>query len=120
LNSGKSDDCGDDDDDCGPDTRFQAYIMALAWAGLSIGDEGDPVPWKMYNGRGGKNYAYVRQNGGNNYGYSRSGALSKVYNHPDGHPHQVGGQHPSHHNCPHFHSTNANGEERMFNYKRGT
>lgn len=70
LNSGKSDDCGDDDDDCGPDTRFQAYIKALAWAGLSIGDEGDPVPWKMYNGRGGKNYAYVRQNGGNNYGYS--------------------------------------------------
>lgn len=118
LDSGDPDDCGDNDD-CGPDTRFVALQKAFAWAGLSIGDEGDPIPWDMYRGRGGVNYTYVRQHGGGNYGYSR-GKVIKVYNHPDGHPHQVGGTHPSHHNCPHFHSTNARGEERIFNYKRGT
>ncbi|MFK2873628.1 RHS repeat-associated core domain-containing protein [Dyella lipolytica] len=108
-------DCG-----CGPDTRFEAYLKALAWAGMGIGDEGNPIPWSQYRGRGGPNYTYVRQNGGNNYGYESPNSPARVMNHPDGHPDQVGDDYPSHHHCPHFHSVNAQGKEMIFPYKRGT
>uniref|UniRef100_UPI0018EA3B43 RHS repeat-associated core domain-containing protein n=1 Tax=Dyella sp. ASV21 TaxID=2795114 RepID=UPI0018EA3B43 len=110
----------DDDDQCGPDSRFEAYTKALAWAGMGIGDEGVPIPWSQYRGRGGANYTYVKQNGGSNYGYYDPGSKAKVMNHPDGHPDQLGDSHPEHHNCPHFHAVNARGEERIFPYKRGT
>jgi RHS repeat-associated protein len=108
------------DDECGPDTRFEAYMKALAWAGMSIGNEGTPIPWSQYSGRGGVNYTYVRQNGGSNYGYASPDSRARVMNHPDGHPDQTGEGFPDHHNCPHFHAVNARGEERIFPYKRGT
>jgi RHS repeat-associated protein len=111
----------DDDDDCGcgPDTRFEAYQKALSWAGMSIGNEGTPIPWSQYNGRGGINYTFVRQHGGSNYGYSSENGAS-VQNHPDGHPHQVGEGFPEHHQCPHFHATNSRAQQQIYPYKRGT
>jgi RHS repeat-associated protein len=111
------DDCG-----CGPDSRIEAYEKALAWAGMSIGNEGNPIPWSQYRGATGRNYAYVRANGGNNYGYySESwGSPAEVLNHPDGHPDQVGPGYPAYHQCPHFHARNDKGQEAIFPYLPGT
>lgn len=107
-------------DECGPDTRFQAYMKALSWAGMGIGTEGQPIPWSQYRGRGGVNYTYVRQNGGSNYGYEYPNSKARIFNHPDGHPDQTGEGFPDHHKCPHFHAVNAQGIEAYFEYKRGT
>jgi RHS repeat-associated protein len=108
-------------DDCGPDTRIQAQLKALAWAGTDILMNGwSGTPWNQYGGRGGPNYTYVRQNGGNNYGYSDPKSRAGIFNHPDGHPHQVGDGFPEHHKCPHFHAISPTGAEQIFIYKRGT
>jgi hypothetical protein len=110
------------DDDCGPDTRFEAYEKALAWAGTNLVNDWPALPWTQYNGRGGPNYSYVRANGGSNFGYydPTPGSQARVLNHPDGHPDQTGPGFPAHHNCPHFHAVNAQGVEQIFPYRRGT
>jgi len=118
--TGTSDPQDDDCDRCGPDTRFEAYMKALEWAGMSLGNEGIPLPWDQYGGKGGINYTYVNQHGSSNYGYYDPDSRASVMNHPDGHPGQVGGSHPEHHDCPHFHAKNRSGQERIFTYKRGT
>jgi RHS repeat-associated protein len=107
-------------DDCGPDTRLEAFLKALNWAGMSFDNQGQPIPWSQYRSRGGPNYTFVKQNGGANFGYESPGSRAKVLNHPDGHPDQVGEGFPDHHQCPHFHSMNSEGEEAIFRYKRGT
>ena len=67
------------------------------------------------------NYTIVRQKGGSNYGYENpNNPKAKVFNHPDGHPHQIGEAFPDHHKCPHFHAINSRGEEVIFEYRRGT
>ena len=70
-------------------------------AGMDIGDEGNPIPWSQYNGRGGVNYTYVSAN---KYGYESQNSKGRIVNCPDGHPDQAGSGFPTHHNCPHFHA----------------
>jgi hypothetical protein len=38
--------------------------IPLEWAGMSIGNEGNPLPWSQYNGATGSNYTYVTEHGG--------------------------------------------------------
>jgi len=113
-NHGDKDNCPD----CGPDTRFEAEVKAMAWAGMTFGDNCEEIPWSDYSGRGGPNYSYVRGHGGN-MGGCRNGR-SEIKNHPDGHPGQTGPEFPDHHSCPHFHARNEAGVEMIFPYRRET
>jgi RHS repeat-associated protein len=109
-------------DECGPDSRPQAYMKAIIWSGLLAVNGWAPIPWSQYGGRDGPNAAYVRSSGAGNYGYSdpRPGSKARIMNHPDGHPSMVGSQNPQHHKCPHFHVYDEKGSEKIFTYKRGT
>jgi RHS repeat-associated protein len=108
------------EEDCGDDSRLGAYMKALDWAGTSLVNDWNRLPWSQYRGRSGPNGAYIRGTGtAPDYGLydTQDGSLASVENHPDGHPGQTG---PDHHNCPHFHARNAAGKERIFIYRRGT
>ena len=49
----------------------------------------------------------------NTYGYDPATG-AEVFDHPDGHPHEVGPGYPPHHAEPHVHATDKNGVEKIF------
>jgi hypothetical protein len=112
----------DDNDPCGPDTREDAFWKAIEWASSGNGEwlEWEPMPWSQYTTRDGPNYAYVRQMGEVHYGYYDLDSDARIFNHPDGHPDQIGEEFPDYHECPHYHAVNQSCEERIFTYRRGT
>ena len=107
--------------DCGaPFSRSQAMAEAYAWAGVPTDGTGfAPLGWKNLNmpkgmSRGDRAYGdFMNKYYPPTYGFAGSNGAS-VVEHPFGHPDQPG---PAHHKCPHFHAKNAQGVERIFEYK---
>jgi RHS repeat-associated protein len=93
-----------DDDKCGPDSRLQAELKAYAFAGIPLGGAGcDPVPWSDYNNKNTNGYAQARRQGVQCMGYRSQNSKARVEEHPGGH----NDDNAPHHDCPHFHATQA-------------
>jgi RHS repeat-associated protein len=105
-------------------SRSIAMAEAYAWAGvpMSGGPGFTPITWRNFNlpagmSRGDQPWAeFMRQYGAPSYGVAGVSGAS-VTEHPFGHPDQPG---ELHHDCPHFHATNAGGQPAIFIYKPGS
>ena len=119
----KTEEC-EDEEDCGPYTRVQAYIQAQFLAGIprasrSGMQNGNPVPGRtpipftsINDSSRGPNSAEILRNGGSNAGYYNTfDPLNRIEDHPDGHPHQMGSEFPGHHDCPHLHVYGPGGRD---------
>jgi RHS repeat-associated protein len=64
----------------------------------------------------GRNFNELQEKGGTNLGRRDPMTGAHVFDHPDGHPHQIGSKFPDHHARPHVHGVSANGEEIIVVY----
>lgn len=71
---------------------------------------------KLNKSSQGKNYRKMKENGANSLGRKNPNGKNYYMEHPDGHNSNSGKA--SHHNSGHFHSTNANGETKIYKYKK--
>jgi hypothetical protein len=65
----------------------------------------------------GSNSARIRGEGATNRGRRDSNSSARFEDHPDGHPTTPG---PDHHNWPHVHGVNKNGDEIIVTYPKGS
>jgi hypothetical protein len=78
---------------------------------------GEPIPVSELNEESrGRNAGQLQGQGVTSLGRRDPVTGAEVFDHPDGHPHQVGPQHPPHHASPHVHAVNAQGEELIVTY----
>lgn len=114
-----------DDDAChATASRSAAMAQAYAWAGIPESIAGVKIlPWRDFNPPAGMSRCdrafgdFMRKYHGPPYGH-QCGDGRRVVEHPFGHPDYPDG--PAHHLCPHFHARNAQGVERIFEYKPGS
>ncbi|ATB30281.1 RHS repeat-associated core domain-containing protein [Melittangium boletus] len=78
---------------------------------------GQDIDFKALNDESkGSNYARIQGEGASSLGRRDPNSDAYFMDHPDGHPHQVGPDHPAHHESPHVHAVNKQGEGKVFTY----
>ncbi len=123
---GTSDDsaqCEDDNDECGPLTRRQAYAKAQMLAQIPRKDRGysdfGDISSDSNRPNRGPNCGSLQSAGATHVGYyCEWNARHRIEDHPDGHSHLPG---ESHHSCPHLHVYDRNGDViAIIPYKRNS
>jgi RHS repeat-associated protein len=85
-----------------------------------ISKGGEPIPFNELNPSSrGENFGRLQAEGAGDLGRRDPISGAEVFEHPDGHPDQIGEGFPSHHEQPHVHAKDAQGRELIVTYPAG-
>jgi RHS repeat-associated protein len=78
---------------------------------------GEPIPFDELNATSrGKNFNRLQAEGASDLGRRDPVTGAEFFDHPDGHPDQIGDAFPAHHASPHVHATNPKGDTVIITY----